>query len=115
MIGLTEAKAVIKKALNYYKMQKLYAERGVKQDNPAMHMIFTGNPGTAKTTVARLFARIMRENGVTSRGQLVEVLGSGRQSLLNNKKVLPPMITTIESRNSRISTANQRFANKFQK
>ena len=73
MIGLTEAKAVIKKALNYYKMQKLYAERGVKQDNPAMHMIFTGNPGTAKTTVARLFARIMRENGVTSRGQLVEV------------------------------------------
>ena len=73
MIGLTEAKAVIKKALNYYKMQKLYAEKGVKQDNPAMHMIFTGNPGTAKTTVARLFARIMRENGVTSRGQLVEV------------------------------------------
>ena len=73
MIGLTEAKAVIKKALNYYKMQKLYAERGVKQDNPAMHMIFTGNPGTAKTTVARLFARIMRENGLLSRGQLVEV------------------------------------------
>jgi SpoVK/Ycf46/Vps4 family AAA+-type ATPase len=73
MIGLTEAKAVIKKALNYYKMQKLYAEKGVKQDNPAMHMIFTGNPGTAKTTAARLFARIMRENGVTSRGQLVEV------------------------------------------
>ena len=38
-----------------------------------MHMIFTGNPGTAKTTVARLFARIMRENGLLSRGQLVEV------------------------------------------
>ncbi len=73
MIGLTEAKSVIKKALNYYKMQKLYAEKGVKQDNPAMHMIFTGNPGTAKTTVARLFARIMRENGLLSRGQLVEV------------------------------------------
>ena len=73
MIGLAEAKAVIKKALNYYKMQKLYVEKGVKQDNPAMHMIFTGNPGTAKTTVARLFARIMRENGLLSRGQLVEV------------------------------------------
>ena len=79
MIGLAEAKAVIKKALNYYKMQKLYAERGVKQDNPAMHMIFTGNPGTAKTTVARLFARIMRENGLLSRGQLVEV---GRGDLI---------------------------------
>ena len=73
MIGLDEAKGVIKKALNYYKMQKLYAEKGVKQDNPAMHMIFTGNPGTAKTTVARLFARIMRENGLLSKGQLIEV------------------------------------------
>lgn len=73
MIGLTEAKAVIKKAINYYKMQRLYEEKGVKRDNPAMHMIFTGNPGTAKTTVARLFARIMRENGLLSRGQLIEV------------------------------------------
>ena len=73
MIGLKEAKAVIKKALNYYKMQKLYEEKGVKRNNPAMHMIFSGNPGTAKTTVARLFARIMRENGLLSRGHLVEV------------------------------------------
>ncbi|MBO5897961.1 MAG: AAA family ATPase [Clostridia bacterium] len=73
MIGLTEAKQVIKKALNYYKMQKLYEEKGVKRNNPAMHMIFSGNPGTAKTTVARLFARIMRENGLLSRGHLVEV------------------------------------------
>ena len=73
MVGLTEAKAVIQKALNYYKMQKLYEEKGMKQDNPAMHMIFTGNPGTAKTTAARLFARIMRDNGLLSKGQLVEV------------------------------------------
>ena len=73
MVGLHGAKQVIKKALNYYKMQKFYEEKGVKRDNPAMHMIFSGNPGTAKTTVARLFARIMRDNGLLSRGQLVEV------------------------------------------
>lgn len=79
MIGLSEAKDVIKKALNYYKMQKLYEEKGVKKNNPAMHMIFTGNPGTAKTTVARLFARIMKENGLLSRGKLVEV---GRGDLI---------------------------------
>ena len=73
MIGLSEAKAVIKKALNYYKMQKLYEDKGVKPDSPAMHMVFTGNPGTAKTTAARLFARIMKDNGLLSKGQLVEV------------------------------------------
>lgn len=79
MIGLAEAKKIINKAVNYYKMQKLYKERGFKEDHPAMHMIFSGNPGTAKTTVARLFARIMRENGLLSKGQLVEV---GRGDLI---------------------------------
>ena len=73
MIGLKDAKAVIQKALNYYKMQKLYEEKGVKKDTPAMHMVFSGNPGTAKTTAARLFARIMKDNGLLSKGQLVEV------------------------------------------
>jgi len=73
MIGLREAKEVIEKALNYYRVQKLYKDKGLKQDRPAMHMIFTGNPGTAKTTAARLFARIMKENGLLSKGHLVEV------------------------------------------
>ena len=73
MVGLTEAKKVIQKALNYYKMQKLYEEKGLKRDNPAMHMVFTGNPGTAKTTAARLFAQIMKDNGLLSKGHLVEV------------------------------------------
>ena len=73
MIGLTEAKAVIRKALNYYKIRKLSEEKGVKCDTPVMHMVFSGNPGTAKTTAARLFARIMKDNGLLSKGQLVEV------------------------------------------
>ena len=73
MIGLSEAKGVIKKALNYYKLRRIYKDKGITQDRPAMHMVFTGNPGTAKTTVARLFARIMKENGLLSKGQLVEV------------------------------------------
>ena len=73
MVGLDEAKKVIHRALNYYKAQKLFADKGMKVDHPAMHMIFTGNPGTAKTTVARLFACIMKENNLLSKGNLIEV------------------------------------------
>lgn len=79
MIGLDEAKKVINQALNYYKAQKLFADKGMKSDHPAMHMVFTGNPGTAKTTVARLFARIMKENNLLSKGNLIEV---GRDDLV---------------------------------
>ena len=79
MIGLKEAKAVIQKALNYYKVQKLYKDKGITLEQPAMHMVFTGNPGTAKTTVARLFAEIMHDNGLLEIGDLYEV---GRAELV---------------------------------
>lgn len=73
MIGLTEAKKIINKALDYYEAQKLFKDKGMKNTNPAMHMVFTGNPGSAKTSVARLFSRILRENQVLPRGHMVEV------------------------------------------
>ena len=73
MIGLFEAKKVIDQALDYYKAQKLFSEKGMRPHHPAMHMVFTGAPGTAKTSVARLFARIMKENRILSKGKLIEV------------------------------------------
>lgn len=73
MVGLDEAKKIITQALNYSKAQKLFFDKGMKKDSPTMHMVFSGNPGTAKTTVARLFARIMKENGLLSKGKLIEV------------------------------------------
>ena len=76
MIGLTEAKRIIKTAIDYRKAQTLFSEKGMKAEQLSMHMVFTGNPGTAKTTVARLFARIMRENGLLAKGHLIE-LGRG--------------------------------------
>ena len=73
MVGLNEAKAVIKKAVTYFKIQKILAEKGVREERPALHCIFTGNPGSAKTTVARIFSRILREEGILEKGHLIEV------------------------------------------
>lgn len=73
MIGLTESKKIINKAIDFYTAQKMFADKGMKAKSPAMHMVFTGNPGSAKTTVARLFARILRDNKVLSRGHMIEV------------------------------------------
>ena len=76
MIGLTEAKAVICRAVNYFKYRSLLSGREIRVSRPALHMCFTGNPGTAKTTVARLFARILAENKILTTGAFVE-LGRG--------------------------------------
>ena len=73
MIGLTEAKAVLQKALDYQKFNKMFKDKIGSGERPSMHMVFTGSPGTAKTTVARLFARILKDNKILSTGVMVEV------------------------------------------
>ena len=79
MIGLDSAKKMIHQALDSYKAQKLFKDKGLPDDSICNHMIFTGNPGTAKTTVARLFARILKDNDVISTGRIVE---AGRADLV---------------------------------
>ena len=79
MAGLRPVKEVILQAIQFHKAQKLFANKGINTERPSMHMVFAGNPGTAKTTVARLMARIMKDNGLLSAGGLVEV---GRADLV---------------------------------
>ena len=73
MIGLSAAKDIIYKALDFYKVQRLYRSFGKQREVLSMHMVFTGSPGTAKTTTARLFAQILKDNDILTKGNLVEV------------------------------------------
>ena len=79
LIGLDEVKKVVRQAVDYAMAQKLYQARGFKTPKLSMHMVFCGNPGTAKTTVARIIAKVFREQGVLSKGKLFEV---GRAQLV---------------------------------
>ena len=73
IVGLSEVKDYVLSLEQNYVIQRLRESRGMKADVPTMHMIFTGNPGTGKTTIARLVARYLKAMGVLTGGQLIEV------------------------------------------
>lgn len=73
VIGLGTVKKYIKNLENNVIIRKLRENRGLKNGNLSMHMVFTGNPGTGKTTIARIVAKYLKAIGILSTGQLVEV------------------------------------------
>jgi SpoVK/Ycf46/Vps4 family AAA+-type ATPase len=73
IVGLTKVKDYVKSLQSHIQMQELRREQGMKVSAISKHMIFTGNPGTGKTTIARLLSRYMKAIGALSKGQLVEV------------------------------------------
>lgn len=77
MIGLTEVKEEIRSLVNLLVVRKMREERGYEQPFQSMHMVFTGNPGTGKTTIARKLADIYKCLGVLETGQLIETDRSG--------------------------------------
>lgn len=72
LVGLAEVKADVRRVANLLQIAKLRRDRNLPVLDTSNHLVFTGNPGTGKTTVARLLAQLYRSLGVVSKGQLVE-------------------------------------------
>lgn len=98
LVGLDNVKEEVRSLVNLIKVRRMREEYKLPAMDMSYHMVFTGNPGTGKTTVARLVARIYRELGILSEGQLIEtdrsrlVAGYVGQTAINVREVVEQAI-----------------------
>lgn len=73
LIGLSEVKSTVQELVNITKVAQLQTKAGIKAPNVTRHLVFTGSPGTGKTTVARILGEVYKNLGVLSKGHFIEV------------------------------------------
>lgn len=94
LVGLDMVKRDVRSLVNFIKISSLRSERGMKVPDVSYHLVFTGNPGTGKTTIARLVAKLYHHMGLLPEGQLIEsdrsslVAGYMGQTAIKTQKVI---------------------------
>ena len=77
LIGLAGVKSEVKKLIDFLKVQQMRRQHGLKESGQSLHYVFTGNPGTGKTTVARILGQIFHGFGILKTTNLIESDRSG--------------------------------------
>lgn len=98
LVGIEATKAEIENLINLAKLQQARKEQGLNTADMSLHLVFSGNPGTGKTTVARIIAKVYKGLGILSEGQLIEtdkselVAGYVGQTAIKTREVISKAI-----------------------